>query len=324
MYNKYKNILVTGATGLIGFNLVKFLLENTDAKVIALSRNKNKLEQCFSKYLNSSSFSYIEQDISKEFLFPDEIDCIFHAAGNIAGDLIKETPVDIIKPNLMGLINCLEYLRIQKRKNHTCRLVELSSATVYGEKSGKYTENETTETGNIEETVAPYFESKRMCEVICNAYNNQYGLDTVRVRLGYVYGPCFFMPNTAFYQFILQIIKKETINSNIISIKASKVMKRDNIFVDDAVNGLISVAYLGSSGDVYNISSNGYFENNASIDEMAKVLADIAGGKVLYESKDFCKLPGILLDNSKLKSLGWTAKTSLYDGIKKTFDYYKM
>ena len=95
-----KTVLVTGATGLIGSNIVDKFMSMGDVKVIALSRNKDKLERVFDKYLSRTNFSYIAKDICGPLDLSERIDCIFHAASPISGAVISEQPVNVILPIL--------------------------------------------------------------------------------------------------------------------------------------------------------------------------------------------------------------------------------
>ena len=125
-----KTILITGATGLIGTHLVKRLFEG-NVHIIALGRNRNKLEDVFDNCKVSGHLELIEGDVS--IRVPEiagGIDYIFHAASPIAGDIIRTKPVSVVKANILGTLNCLEYLRKQDKG----RMVVFSSATVYANK----------------------------------------------------------------------------------------------------------------------------------------------------------------------------------------------
>ena len=127
---KDKNILITGATGLIGSHLANKLLEEK-ANLILIGRNIQKLDSVFE---NNDNIKKIACDITADL--PDnvpELDYIFHAAGPISGNDIKQYPVNLIKANIFGLMNCFEFLRKQKeRTGKSGRIIVFSSATVYG------------------------------------------------------------------------------------------------------------------------------------------------------------------------------------------------
>lgn len=315
-----KTVLITGATGLIGNNLVDTFMHKGDVRVIALSRNYNKLMAEFGEYLENPMFKIIAQDISVPLVIEEPIDYIFHAAGSMEGKVIKNCPVDVIKPNILGTINCLEFLKKQKEDNGLSgRMILFSSVTVYANNKSEdltVTEEDTGVTENLDSVSAPYSQSKRMIEVITTAYARQYGIDAVIGRFSTVYGPTRIVPDTAFFEFIKKGIIGEDITMN-----ASGLPRRDNIFIDDAIKGLLIVAEKGLTGEAYNISSNGEMENYAAVDEIAKEVARVSDKdiKVLFKTYSTgTRKAGMKLDNAKLKKLGWKTETSLEQGIKKT------
>ena len=325
---KNKTVLITGGTGLIGSHLVDALLQ-IDAKVIVLGRNKNKITDVFQKHLHNPDFSYLEADISDGI--PEQIDYInyiFHAASPISGEEIKTQPVNVIKSNLTGTEKCLEFLKFQKEQHGISgRMIVFSSATVYGTSADRDTsvsENETSRADTLTSANIAYSESKRMIEVIARSYFIQYSIETVIIRIGYVYGYTKYMPNTAFYEFI-----KKAVNGMDLILRNSGLSRRDNIFVEDVVKGLLLIALSGAPGEVYNISSNGEKENFKSIDEIAKLITDSAnkiraGKQIAVHTQNFNPnhKPGVKLNNTKLKNLGWSVETSIKEGIEITLRQY--
>lgn len=321
-----KTILVTGASGLLGSHLVKRLLNAKDCKIIALGRNLTKLQDVFDGYKGLGKLILMEGDVSVKI--PDldyDIDYIFHTAGPIAGDIIRDYPVNVIKPNILGIINILEHLRQQKEKScHECCLVVFSSATVYGDTISDdncVAEDKTDVAYALTASNAPYSESKRMVEVIARSYHQQYGLNVKIARFSYLYGYSKYAPNTAFYEFIKKSLRGENLLLN-----SNSAPRRDNIYVDDAIDGLLCICEKGISGEPYNISSCGEKGNFAAIDEIAQTIAHFANRNIkdanvqmsfkltMQERKN-----GLMLDNNKIKTLGWSVQNSLEEGIAKTF-----
>ena len=322
-----KTILITGATGLLGTHLVKKLLEYKDCRVIALGRSLQKLKEVFDGY--EGNLVLIEGDVSNDVpLVKNGIDIIFHAASPIAGDIIRNYPVSVLKPNILGTINCLEYLKkeLEFSGKKGCMVV-FSSATVYANMTDgdyKVPENETSVADTLDAPNAPYSESKRMAEVIARSYYKQYGVDVKIARFSYLYGYTKQAPNTAFYEFINKSIHGENLLLN-----NSGAPRRDNIFVDDAIEGLLCLCEKGNSGESYNISSSGDKGNFAAIDEIANIIATVANKNiegacvnVSFREKSDGRKPGLMLDNSKLKSLGWRINNGLEEGVEKTLKAY--
>lgn len=94
----------------------------------------------------------------------------------------------------------------------------------------------------------------------------------------------------------------------------------------DIVSGLFKVLFSRERGEIYNISN----ENSiASIAEVASVCAKIAGTNIIYQIPDVAETQGFscpqdcILDNTKLKKMGWKAKYSLEEGLRETIDYLR-
>lgn len=330
MYSLHnKTVLITGATGLIGSHLVDELMVLGDVKIIALSRSQKKLEKGFADYLSDPNFTCLARDISQPLSIQERIDFIFHAAGPMEGKIIANSPLDVINPNLIGVQNCLELLHTQEAITGVRgRLVVFSSVTVYrniGSSDLTVTETETAITETLDGGGAPYSQSKRMAEVIAQAYRKQYHVDVVIARFSTVYGDTRFRPDTAFFEFIKKAVAGEKIILN-----GEGMPRRDNIYIDDAVLALLAVAQNGVEGEAYNISSNGALGNYAAVDEIAQAIADASNLKFNRKPDECVKIfykggqrkPGLMLDNGKLQGLNWTLQTSLTQGIMNAVNTY--
>ena len=198
--------------------------------------------------------------------------------------------------------------------------------TVYGNNSGDditVDETDTCIAEALEADAAVYSESKRMIEVISGAYFKQYDVDSVIVRIGYVYGFAESRPNTAFYEFINKAIRGEDIVLN-----NSGIARRDNIYVSDVVDALILLAAKGKAGEVYNISSFGEKGNFKAIDEIAEIISSSVNAQtgknvqVIRRQSNDKRNPGVLVDNHKLKSLGWELKMDINEGVMQIVQRY--
>lgn len=325
-----KTVLITGATGLLGSNLAKECLDR-GARVIALGRSEEKLKGCFAEYCRPEAMAFIAADISDmDFSFTEPVDYIFHAAGSIEFKTIVNKPIDIIAPNVMGTIACLNLLRAQEQRGNHGRLVYFSSEAVYGrgETDRTVSEDDTAYTDSLQMARAPYSHSKRMAEVIINGYVKQYGLDAVNVRLSWIYGSAKYRPKQALFDFIQQALAGKDI-----VIRNPNTPRRDNLYMADAMSALILAAEKGISGEAYNISSNGDKGNYAGADEIAEAIVDIINKKygknlkVVYEFQPADhpskREGGVKMDNSKLKQLGWDVSVSLYEGMSKLIEEIK-
>ena len=297
-----KNILVTGATGLIGGCLVDVLMsrKNIDYHVYAAGRNKRRAEQRFKFYMGSDRFDFIELDITEKLESSISFHYIIACASGANPILYSTNPVDVIKANVLGVDNLMMYgIEHQLEK-----FVYISSGDVYGEGDGrKFTEDYS---GYVDPMVlrSCYPSAKRASESLCVAYASQYGVDINVVRPCHIYGPYFTESDTRAYA---QFIRKAIAGENIV-LKSSGSQFRSWCYVVDCVAAIIYITLLGSKNEAYNIADN---SSNVSIREFAETIASVVGCGVTFELPDKVEAAGFntvsqsIFGTEKLESLGW-------------------
>lgn len=313
------SILVTGATGLIGSCAIDVLSVlnkefGANIKIYALGRNKNKIESRFGKNVIP-----VEQDIINPLDKKIEYDYIIHAASNADPKSYALQPVETILTNVLGNKNILDYCA----EHLKTKMILTSSFEVYGELKGQdiYLENMS---GIIDQTVLRngYPESKRCSELLVRSYVDEYGVNAIIARLPSVYGPTMLESDSkAHAQFI-----RNALNGENIVLKSKGEQTRTYCYVLDVVSALFKILCAGKNGEIYNVSN----ENSiASIAEVAKTCAEIVGTKVVFdlpsevETKGFSRSRNCILDNKKLKDLGWSGKYSLREGLEETLEYLR-
>lgn len=313
------SILVTGATGLIGSCVIDVLAVanyelGANIKIYALSRNKSKLQKRF-----GANVIAIAQDIVEPLDKEIEYDYIIHGASNADPKSYAVQPVETILTNVLGNKNILDYCV----KHSKTRMILTSSFEVYGELKGQdvYSENMS---GIIDQTILRngYPESKRCCELLVRSYVDEYGVNAVIARLPSVYGPTLIESDSkAHAQFI-----RNALNGENIVLKSKGEQKRTYCYVLDVVSALFKLLCTGKNGEIYNVSNE---NSTASIAEVAKTCAEIAGTKVVFElpdeveAKGFSRSINCILDNKRLRDLGWSGKYSLREGLEETLEYLR-
>lgn len=306
--------LITGATGLIGTCVIDVLLmsnqlKKTNFEIYALGRSEEKIKKRFGETVNC-----IIQDIIKELDDRYQFDYIINAASNADPRSYSVCPVETILTNVMGSRNVLEYCRKHK---HT-RLILTSSFEVYGKMVGKdiYKEEDY---GIIDLDMLRngYPESKRCSELLLRSYVEEYSVNAVIARLASVYGPTMQKNDSKAHA---QFIRNAVCGKDIV-LKSLGTQRRTYCYVIDAVSAIFKILFNGNTGEIYNVSN----ENSiATIAELAKKIAQIAGTKVIYEipdeveSKGYSKVQNCILDNNKLKEMGWNGLYDLDVGLRET------
>lgn len=310
-------VLVTGASGLIGSCIIDLLmLSNEHGRhfdVYALGRNKEKLSSRFKAFKESANLHFIEQDIMMPLNNDISYDYIIHGASNADPRNYALYPVETMLINVEGAKNILNYCKVHL----DTRALLMSTFEVYGN-AGKdvYVE---TDSGivNVNKLRSCYPESKRCMEVLTHCYVDEYGVKAVIGRLSSIYGPTMAKDDSkAHAQFI-----RNGLNSEDIVLKSKGEQKRTYCYVIDAVTGLLCILAKGHVGEAYNISN----ENSiVSIAEVAQTVANIAGTKVIMqlpdelEKKGYSAPQNCILNNAKLKQLGWSGHYDFLNGISET------
>ena len=250
-----KNILISGATGLIGSFLIDVILEKNqqdglNCTVYALGRSEEKARNRFSKYCNDPHFVFIPYDVKEPLVYSDNhtFDYIIHLASNTHPLLYATDPIGTITTNIIGLQNLLEFAV----KHNTTRFVFASSNEIYGENRGdtELFDEEYCGYINCNTLRAGYPESKRCGEALCQAYIAQKGMDVIIARITRSYGPTMQMSDT---KAISQFIKKGIAGEDIV-LKSAGTQYYSYTYVADAVSGLLWAMLAGENGEAYNIA----------------------------------------------------------------------
>ena len=318
-------VLLSGATGLLGHVIVDCLLwankkDIGKFRVIALARNKEQAELQFKPYLEREDFLFISCDVNKPIPDVGKIDYVIHGASNTHPLSYSTDPIGTIKTNIIGTENLLEYAR-----THGCsRFVFLSSVEIYGENQGEKDKFDEMDFGYLDcnSVRAGYPESKRLGESLCCAYAASYNMDIVIPRLCRVYGPTMRQDDSkALSQFI-----RNAVNGDDIVLKSEGKQYYSYIYVFDAVKAIFYIIDRGKRGYAYNISSE---LSNKRLYELATKLAEIAGTKVVFElpeeteKRGYSNATKAILDNERLKKLGWNESFDMDSGLRMTVKILK-
>ena len=233
---KGKTILITGAAGFIGSNLVKELFNTVDdIKIIGIDNMNDYYDVSIKEYrldeINklNKNFIFIKGDISDK----DTIDNLFNEyKPSVVVNLAAQAgvrysitnPDTYIKSNLIGFYNILEACR----HNEVEHLVYASSSSVYG--SNKKVPYSTDD--KVDNPVSLYAATKKSNELMAHAYSKLYNIPSTGLRFFTVYGPAG-RPDMAYFGFTNKLIKGDTIQ-----IFNYGNCKRDFTYIDDIVEGV--------------------------------------------------------------------------------------
>lgn len=309
------NILVTGATGLIGGCLVETLMmnPNRDYHVYASGRNEERARKRFAAFADDEAFHFIRYDVMEPLNSEVRFDYIIHAASNASPNFFAQKPVEVIKSNINGVANLMEYGLTHGMK----RFLYVSSGEVYGEGDGRVFTEDYSGYVDCTKPRSCYPTSKRAAETLCVSYAAEYGADVVIARPCHTYGPHFTeQDNRVYAQFIRNVLRGEDI-----VMKSTGEQFRSWCYVADCVDALFFILLKGECGQAYNIADK---KSNITIREIAETIAEIGGKKVVIdvpdddEKRGFNPVTKSVFSTDKLEKLGWRINTHIYEGFEHT------
>lgn len=336
-----KTILVTGAAGFIGANLVKELLSTTEDKIVGIDNLNDYYDVTLKEYRLKEiesldgDFTFVKGSIADKSLLDSLFETYnFNIVVNLAaqaGVRYSITNPDVyIESNMIGFYNILE----ECRHHPVEHLIYASSSSVYG--SNKKVPYSTDD--KVDNPVSLYAATKKSNELFAHAYSKLYNIPSTGLRFFTVYGPAG-RPDMAYFSFTNKLIKGETIK-----IFNYGNCKRDFTYVDDIVKGIKLVmdkAPLKKNGEdglpippyaVYNIGNN----NPENLLDFVQILSEeLVRAGVLPSDYDFEShkelvamqpgdVPITYADTSALeRDFGFKPSTTLRDGLRAFAEWYK-
>ena len=302
-----KSLMITGAAGLVCSAVVDIIFRYNDThdkkiQVLAAGRWPEEMSGRFGDLVNRDDFTFVVYDASKtDNVIDVHSDYIIHGASNASPNMIVKEPVETMMSNFLGMKYLLDYAKDQGTK----RILYISSSEVYGEKEGTepYKEGQY---GYIDLLKArnSYSVGKRAAETLCASYADEYGVESVIVRPGHIYGPTASpYDNRVASAWSYAVAKGEDI-----VMKSDGAQIRSYCYCLDCASAMLKVLLCGENCHAYNISNP---DSIISIKQMAEILVKSAGVKLRMElptdeeRKGFNPMSNSSLDSTSLTGLGW-------------------
>jgi len=307
----FSSALVTGGAGFIGSHLVDALMER-NVRVTVLDNLSGGRLSNISTWLKNPRFKFIMGDM----LNPEDLkkalencEIVFHLAANPNVKIgAFNTRIDY-EQNILATYNLLEALR----ENDECKnIVFTSTSTVYGEAE----KMPTPEDYGPLKPISLYGASKLACEALISGYSHLFGFKSVICRLANIVG------SRSGHGVIYDFINKLRNNPKTLEVLGDGTQRKSYLYVKDCVEAMILAAEKSSSQvEIYNIGS----EDSVNVAAIAKIVIEEMGLKdveIRYTGgvyggrgwKGDVKV--MLLDISKIKSLGWKPKLNSAEAVR--------
>ncbi|MGI8860770.1 MAG: NAD-dependent epimerase/dehydratase family protein [Rubrobacteraceae bacterium] len=323
------NWLVTGGCGFLGTSFIRSLLEEgghsvriVDNLTVGTREDLASVGRFFESPAEDvgpmgtrdSEIELVAGDILDEGLAlraAEGADVIVHLAANTGVAPSVEDPRKDCLSNVIGVLNYLEAARHGGVK----RFVFASSGAAVGEVEPPLHEE------LASHPVSPYGSSKLAGEGYCSAYFRTFGVETVALRFGNVYGPLSGHKNSAVARFIKRAMDGETLE-----IYGDGTQTRDFIFIGDLIRAIkLSATVDGVGGEVFQIATSSETSVQELIDKLLPVLAD-AGMRDVEVRQTAPRLGDVqrnYSDTSKAdRLLGWRAEVALDEGLRRTVAWF--
>ncbi len=322
------NYLITGGCGFIAVNLIKRLMEEGDGHRIraidSLTVGKRKDLSSVGEFgeitrdeigaKSGKSLELVVGDIRDGELAVKAcrgIDAVIHLAANTGVIPSIGNPIADCKTNVLGTLNYLDACRHAGVK----RFVFASSGAPLGEKGPPIHEE------MVARPISPYGASKLAGEAYCSAFHGSYGVETVALRFGNVYGPRSSHKGSVVAKFIKHLFAGEPL-----PIFGDGTQTRDFIYVDDLVGAiLLALERPGVGGEVFQIATH----REHTVGEVAEILNRLAEkhlgrkSEIVYEKERKGEVKRNYSDISKARRmLGFEPKVSLEEGLERTFLWF--
>ncbi len=302
-------IYVAGHRGLVGSALVRGLRDRGYENLILRTSTELDLRR--------------QADVDS-FFERERPDHVFLAAAKVGGILANSTyKAEFIYDNIMIAANVIH----ASYRSGVKKLLNLGSSCIYPKLAPQPMKEEHLLTGALEPTNEPYAVAKIAAIKLCRYYNEQYGANFISVMPTNVYGPGdnFDLETSHVVPALLRKFHEAKVQGRpSVTIWGSGEPYREFLHVGDLADACVFLMErygYHEIGEFINIGTG----RDIRIKDLAVLIKGIAGyeGEIEYDRSKPDGTPKKLLDVSRMRGLGWEARTGLEEGIRKVYEYYR-
>lgn len=300
-------IYVAGHRGLVGSAIVRNLEADGYTNTITKTRDE----------LNLTNKVAVD-----EFFEAEKPEFVFLAAAKVGGILANKTyPADFIRENLEIQTNVID----AAHRHGVGKLLFLGSSCIYPKMAEQPIKEEYLLTGPLEPTNDAYAIAKIAGIKMCQCYHTQHGSNFISVMPTNLYGPNDnFHPENSHVlpALIRRFHEAKEANTPTVNAWGTGSPMREFLYVDDMATACVHLMNTYNEPEIINIGTG----EDITIKELTELIAKTVGykGTIEWDTTKPDGTPRKLLDVSKLHSLGFKHKTTLKEGVRKTYEWYKI
>jgi GDP-L-fucose synthase len=304
--NNQDKVYIAGHRGMVG-SAIKRKLESEGFKNLV--------------YKTSDELDLRKQEDVHDFFEKEKPAFIFLAAAKVGGIMANDTfRADFLYENLMIESNIIH----AAWKSEVKKLMFLGSSCIYPRLAPQPLKEEYLLTGLLEHTNEPYAIAKIAGIKLCDAFRAQYGCNYISVMPTNLYGPNdnYDLKNSHVLPALIRKFHEAKINAaSSVTIWGSGEPKREFLHVDDLAEACIFLMDYFDEAGLVNVGTG----TDLSILELAQLVARIVGysGNIQKDTSKPDGTPRKLMDVSKINAMGWKAKISLEEGIRRVYGEYR-
>ncbi|EPJ54054.1 MAG: NAD dependent epimerase/dehydratase family protein [Osedax symbiont Rs2] len=309
-----KRIFIAGHNGMVGSAVLRQLSNLSNVDIVVRTRQELDLTS---------------QQAVQSFFEGEKIDQVYLAAAKVGGiHANNEYPAEFIYQNLMieaNIINAAHTNNVQK-------LLFLGSSCIYPKEAPQPMTEEALLTGVLECTNEPYAIAKIAGIKLCESYNRQYGRDYRSVMPTNLYGENdnFHPENSHVIPALIRRCHEAKLsNASELFVWGTGSPKREFLYVEDMAEASIFIMNINKK--LYEKETQLMLSQinigsgiDCSIRELMEIVANVVGfkGAIKFDTTKPDGAPRKLMDITRIKRLGWSAETTLKQGIRKTYDWF--
>ena len=318
---KQNRIFITGGTGFFGCWLLEsftYIVDqlNLSAKAVILTRNPDNFQQKCPHLFNHPALEFYQGDICS-FVFPQgEFSHFIHAGTSTNAKLYQDNHLGIFNEIIEGTKKTLEFARVSGVKKY----LFTSSGAVYGQQPDTMSHIPETYSGSPDpcDMGSSYGEGKRVSELLCTLYSQQYGIETKIARCFAFVGPHLPIDlHFAIGNFIRDAMERKTIE-----VKGNGTPLRSYLYASDLMIWLWTILFKGESCTAYNVGS----DQAICIKDLAELIGKMYGVKVnIQQIPKLDQSPNRYVPsiNRTLSLLENKTIVDITEAIQKTFVWYE-